>query len=79
MPYVLSEDRKLEWLLNELRSTRNLKLMQSDWTQLPDAPLTDAKKAEWVTYRQQLRDLPSSVTGLNSDRTISANFPAEPA
>lgn len=79
MPYVLSEDQKLQWLLNELRSSRNLKLMQSDWTQLPDVPLTDAKKAEWAVYRQQLRDLPSTVTGLNSDRTISANYPVEPA
>lgn len=41
---------------------RNSLLNLSDWTQLPDVPLTDAKKAEWATYRQALRDLPSTTT-----------------
>ena len=27
---------------------------------MPDSPLTDAKKAEWSTYRQALRDLPAN-------------------
>ena len=40
-------------------------LNSCDWTQASDSPLTAEKKAEWVTYRQTLRDLPtaqSSVT-----------------
>jgi hypothetical protein len=28
---------------------------------MPDSPLSDAKKTEWATYRQQLRDLPSGL------------------
>lgn len=44
-----------------LRSERNSLLLQSDWTQLADAPLTDVKKQEWAAYRQQLRDLPNTV------------------
>jgi hypothetical protein len=40
-----------------VRSQRNLKLYQSDWTDLPHAPLTDEKKSEWQTYRQDLRDI----------------------
>ena len=44
-----------EW--QELIDKRNNKLKDSDWTQLPDSPLSDAKKAEWATYRQALRDL----------------------
>ena len=39
---------------------RNSMLLFSDWTQLPDVKLTDEKKAEWLAYRQQLRDLPQS-------------------
>ena len=35
-------------------------LMQSDWTQLPDVPLSLEKKQEWGVYRQALRDLPSN-------------------
>ena len=47
----------------DLRRERNQKLVASDWTQAPDhsSPLGDAKKAEWATYRQSLRDLPATV------------------
>jgi|DEB0MinimDraft_3_1074331.scaffolds.fasta_scaffold77774_2 hypothetical protein len=38
------------------REQRDLLLQQSDWTQVPDAPV-DA--ASWATYRQALRDVPS--------------------
>lgn len=44
-----------------LRSERNSLLSQCDWTQLPDAPLSNEKKQEWANYRQQLRDLPDTV------------------
>ena len=39
-----------------LRQLRNTLLRESDWTQFTDSPLTDSKKTEWKTYRQQLRD-----------------------
>jgi hypothetical protein len=41
----------------EMRQQRNLKLRLSDWTQLPDSPLTAEKRQEWVVYRSQLRDI----------------------
>lgn len=44
----------------EVIGLRNAKLMASDWTQVLDGPLTAEKKAEWATYRQQLRDLPQT-------------------
>lgn len=56
------------WQLNAerfwqgVRQDRFYKLCECDWTQMPDAPLTDAKKAEWATYRQALRDLPANNT-----------------
>ena len=37
-----------------IRVERNKLLVESDWTQLPDAPV-DA--AAWATYRQALRDI----------------------
>ena len=43
-----------------LRAKRNKLLQESDWTQTVDSPLTDAKRAEWATYRQALRDLLST-------------------
>lgn len=48
--------------MQSLRSQRDVLLAQSDWTQMPDSPLTDTKKQEWATYRQQLRDLPENIT-----------------
>lgn len=55
----------------QIKLWRNAKLIQSDWTQLPDAPVD---KAAWATYRQALRDLPAQ--GGSADE---AKFPDEPA
>jgi len=43
--------------LYELRMWRNRLLAESDWTQMPDSPLTDSQKTQWATYRQSLRDM----------------------
>jgi len=57
-PYTqISADQKWE----KIRVGRNKDLLSSDWTILPDSPFNDAKIAEWKTYRQALRDLPTSV------------------
>lgn len=40
-----------------IRTDRDLRLTASDWTQLPDSPLTAEQKAEAAAYRQALRDL----------------------
>ena len=61
MPFVSAEDRAQEALdevASDNRDTRNQLLSDSDWTQMPDSPLTDEAKALWVTYRTALRDLP---------------------
>jgi hypothetical protein len=54
-------------IVMQIIQTRNNALAATDWTQMPngtipDAPiLTDAQKAAYVTYRQQLRDLPPKI------------------
>ena len=78
MTYKLPKEKQFIWLLDELRISRNMKLLSCDWTQLADSPLTNDKKAEWATYRQELRDLPATVTDINDDRTITVNWPTEP-
>jgi len=40
------------------RAWRDEELERSDFTQAEDAPFTEQEKADWVTYRQELRDLP---------------------
>jgi hypothetical protein len=39
---------------SEIRTERNEKIANTDWTQLPDSPVD---KAAWATYRQELRDV----------------------
>lgn len=46
-----------KWEYQTIRNQRSDLLYKSDWTQIPGGPLTDEQKAEWATYRQQLRDL----------------------
>jgi len=50
----------------EFRNIRDSLLSRCDWTQSPDSPLTEEKKAEWATYRQSLRDLPITITNPKS-------------
>ena len=50
---VLSEIKRSE-AMAEVRHIREVLLSQSDWTQLPDAPVD---KNVWAVYRQELRDV----------------------
>ena len=43
-----------------VRAKRNVLLTESDWTDLPNTPLSN--KQEWLDYRQALRDIPSTFT-----------------
>jgi hypothetical protein len=43
---------------------------------MPDSPLTTAKKNEWKTYRQALRDLPANNLDLADPREVV--LPAAP-
>lgn len=46
--------------LAAVRERRRNFLLASDWTQVLDAPVDSAA---WSAYRQELRDLPSALTG----------------
>ena len=62
---------ELEW--GAVRSQRNFLLARSDWTQLPDAPLTNTQTAECATHRQALRDITTQSDPFN------ITWPAKPA
>tara|TARA_R110002153_G_scaffold41666_7_gene118756 strand:+ start:3200 stop:3541 length:342 start_codon:yes stop_codon:yes gene_type:complete len=55
----------------DLRSQRNGLLVESDWTQVADAP---GDTETWATYRQALRDLPA-----NTADPANVNWPRAPA
>ena len=59
----MTDDEKAEFDKNFIetqRMERDIRLERSDWTQFTDSPLADSKKAEWKTYRQALRDMPTA-------------------
>ena len=50
-----------EW--DSVRNKRDLLLLDCDWTQLPDVVLSN--KDQWVTYRQELRDITTQPDPFN--------------
>ncbi len=60
-----------------VRVTRDYALQMSDWTQMPDSPLTVEQKAAWADYRQKLRDLPQQCSSAKSLADII--FPEKPS
>ena len=66
-----------------LREERNLRLTQTDWTRMDDNGLSTSKKTEWKTYRQSLRDLPSSTTpkldSFGDLASTSVTWPTKPS
>jgi len=60
------------------RLIRNLDLQASDWTQVPDSPLTEPQREAWRIYRQALRDLPSIVGDCTSEDEVVALLPEMP-
>ena len=80
---IYYEWQNLSWVFNQqkflevLTSERNSLLAGSDWTQMPDSPLTTEQQAAWATYRQELRDITDNLTG--SETTIEdAPWPTAP-
>jgi len=57
-----------------VRDQRNSLIAASDWTQMPDSPLTAEQRAAWADYRQALRDIPELY-----DDPDSVVWPEEPA
>ena len=66
----------VEGYMDKMRRVRKDLLQESDITQLADAPLTDAEKAEWATYRQALRDMP--ITNASATTYEEITWPEKP-
>ena len=47
--------------MDALRTERNLRLVNSDYTQLPDVNLTEVQVEAWRVYRQELRDITDNL------------------
>jgi len=67
------ESKALDRALENLREKRNRLLAQTDWMANSDVTMSN----DWITYRQQLRDLPS---GLDTVEKVEAvEFPTKPS
>jgi hypothetical protein len=79
-PYSVFDFTTKQWVLVEnlaiadVLPKRQKLLYASDWTQIPNGPLTTAQQAAWATYRQELRDIPQQ-----SGYPYNVIFPTPPA
>ena len=63
---------KVSW--EGIRMIRNFLLGDCDWTQMPDADLTDELKAQWTAYRAKLRSIPQDYDGQDADDVRSVSY-----
>lgn len=79
-PYAEFDFTTKQWVLvenlatSDVLSKRQKLLYASDWTQIPNGPLTTEQQAAWATYRQELRDIPEQ-----SGYPFNVIFPTPPA
>lgn len=52
--------------VDKLRVVRTWLLKASDWTQIPDSPLSESDKTAWSTYRTNLRNITDTYTSLDT-------------
>ena len=75
------DDLQTKFPMEELRQVRNNKLTETDWSQLGDVPV--GIKTTYESYRQALRDLPSSANpklDVNGNLDSSSfTWPTEPS
>lgn len=57
-------------LKHTMRDLRDVLLKECDWTVVPDSPLTDEHKQEWITWRQWMRDLPTRCSPQDGDKWV---------
>jgi hypothetical protein len=57
----MARDAEYAQLATDARARRDALLADSDWTQVPDVPLSAAARDAWREYRQALRDVPQQA------------------
>jgi len=71
-----------EWVFSivhfsfQIRMQRLALLNQSDWTQMPDSPLSEEMKTAWADYRQELRDMTILLPDIVSEEEME--WPTSP-
>ena len=68
-------DGAFDRALDDLRTTRNKLLAESDWTQSRDVTLSNDD--DWKTYRQSLRDITKDLTTVDDVNKVT--WPTKPS
>jgi len=68
-PEVAAAKAEAQWAV--VRAQRNQLIANTDWTQLPDAALTNIETANWASYRQALRDITTQSDPFNIEWPVS--------
>ena len=71
---ISNEEKQNRFMLRKRHSL----LLQSDWTQVQDSPLSAETKAAWAVYRQALRDLPANTDWDSVNSMDDINWPLQP-
>ena len=75
------DDLQTKFPMEELRMVRNIKLTETDWSQLGDVPV--GIKTTYESYRQALRELPLTANpSLNEQGYLdesSITWPTKPS
>lgn len=64
-------------ILATFKSYRNRMLIDTDWSQLLDAPISDEDRELYKTFRQYLRDMPQDPAWMGND-VFQVDFPITP-
>jgi len=68
-PEVSAAKIEAQWAV--VRTERNKLIANTDWTQLPDAALSNTQTAQWALYRQALRDITTQSDPFNINWPVS--------
>ena len=63
--------------MQSLRGKRNRLLLECDWIELNNSPLSEEKKNEWREYRVKLRDITNGLTTVK--KIVKVVFPDKPS
>ena len=60
--------------ISDIRKYRDIRLKNTDWTVLPDSPLSENEKEKWKKYRNELRDFPNRFVNIPLISALKVNY-----
>lgn len=74
---IMDQIKDLSFMKYSLLDARDELLNKSDFVMMPDYPISEEKREQWATYRQELRDLTKQDAWIRND-LMSIKMPISP-